>query len=287
MSKIQWTDKTENPIRVAEGGHYCIKLSPGCKFCYSEAMNRNPWFKGNGEPYRVRPEGHPEMTLNVDMLQKWGRMRKPKKIFVGSMTDIAGEWVPDWMIFVLFHAMAGSSNQTFQILTKRTERMAEVARDWLGYNVDGIDTLPSNIWLGMSAENQQCLDRRLFWLIKAAAQMRFLSLEPLLGPVVFPDCDSDTALMMQNDNPHQILEPMDYVDWVIIGGESGPNARPMDLAWVIDILAQCRAANIPAFVKQLGSHWAKRVGATHGKGGDPDEWPAELRVRMFPGEVWE
>jgi protein gp37 len=126
---------------------------------------------------------------------------------------------------------------------------------------------PSNVRTGVSAENQQCFDERVPILTGVPGHY-FLSLEPLLGPI---------------DLTGSLVD----VDWIIIGGESGPNARPMKLDWVQDILAQCRAANIPAFVKQLGSHWAKRVGATHSKGGDPDEWPPYLNVRMFPGEMWD
>jgi protein gp37 len=126
------------------------------------------------------------------------------------------------------------------------------------------------------------------WLAKTPATVRFLSLEPLLGPITLPDPDSVINMAMQEgDNPIFTAEPIDYIDWVIIGGESGPNARPMNLGWVEDILTQCLKANIPAFVKQLGAAWAGANDATHSKGGDPDEWPPFLRVRMFPGEAWE
>jgi protein gp37 len=223
------------------------------------------------------------MDLNINMLQSWSRMRKPKKIFVGSMTDVFGSWVPDWMLFTLLDAMWQSPRQTFQVLTKRPGRAADVIGSWLRCHCRG--QLPKNIWLGISAEDQKRLDERLISLIRTPAAFGFLSLEPLLGPITLPDCDSDTALMMQEDSLAQILEPLDYIDWVIIGGESGPNARPMDLDWVEHILEQCRAAGIPAFVKQLGTCWARQAKAKHNKGGDPDEWPPELRVRMFPGEA--
>lgn len=265
MSEIEWTDLTQNPIKEEGGGHYCIPITTGCKNCFASALNsRGTRFGGNGRKFGVRPEGHPKMMLNINMLRKWGRMRKSKKIFVGSMTDIFGNWVNDDLLDEMFDAMREASKQTFQILTKRPERMPHFVAQWLAWN--GLDYLPSNIWLGTSAEDQQRFNERLGWLLKTRAQVRFLSLEPLLAPIK--------------------LGFGTKVDWIIVGGESGPEARPLDLAWVEDILAQCQAANIPAFVKQLGSRWAKQIGAAHKKGGNPDEWPAELRVRMFSGEMW-
>jgi protein gp37 len=263
MSSIEWTDRTVNPIKRADGGNYCEKVSPGCANCYASGLNaKGSRFGGNGKHFGgVRPEARPEMGLNIDMLQKWGRMRSPKKIFVGSMTDIFGQWVPDWMGFALFDAMLAARSQTFQILTKRPERAVTVIADWL--RMAGRHQLPENIWLGISSETQATLDERLPSIIRARAQVIFLSIEPILGPIT--------------------LFAPDMIDWVIIGGESGPGARPLDLEWVHGILRQCQDANIPAFVKQLGSRWD---GTAHGKGGDPDEWSENLRVRMFPGDTW-
>ncbi len=287
MTKIQWTDKTANPLKRQDGGNYCEKISPGCQNCYASELNsKGTRFGGNGMPFGGANQERPEMSLNVEMLQSWRRMRKPKKIFVGSMTDIFGGWIPDWMLFSLLDAMSQAALQPFQLLTKRPERMVEVVQTWQAQQPFFNVSMHDNIWLGISAEDQRRLDDRLIWLIRPPAQVRFLSLEPLLGPILLPDPDSDTALRMQEDDERCIVFPIDTIDWVVIGGESGPNARPMDLDWAEDILAQCRAANIPAFVKQLGSHWAKATGASHSKGGDPDEWPEYLRVRMFLGEAW-
>lgn len=263
---IEWTDTTDNPIKRADGGNYCEKITKGCKNCYASDLNsKGTRFGGNGQSFGgVRPDTRPKMTINTEMLAKWARMRKPKKHFVGSMTDVFGEWVPNKMIFALLDAMATAPMQTFQVLTKRPERCPGLIDKWLAWN--GLPKLPENIWLGTSAENQRYLDERLRWLMLAQAQVRFLSLEPLLGPIE-----------IGQSSP---------VDWVIIGGESGSKARPLDVDWVSDILEQCKAANIPAFVKQLGSHWAGETGAIHSKGGDPDEWPEALRVRMFPGNTW-
>jgi len=146
------------------------------------------------------------MTLNTEMLLAWARMTKVKKIFVGSMTDIFGEWVPDWMLFALFDAMARGLGQTFQLLTKRPERAGEVIGSWLRHV--GRGQLPANIWLGVSAEDQDTYNEHIKWLNRCLAQVRFLSLEPLLGPINLGDDIKD-------------------VDWVIIGGESVPMPDPL------------------------------------------------------------
>jgi protein gp37 len=294
-TKIQWTDTTANPLkeraekalnrRSSNGGNYCVPISPGCANCYASALNaKGTRFGGNGRKFGVRKEGHPEMWLNLPMLRKWERIRKPRKIFVGSMTDIFGEWVPDWMIYCMLDAMA-NSKATFQLLTKRPERAFQVMKDWT--SLYDHNQPPPNIWLGTSVEDQKRLDERLICLIRTPAAVRFLSVEPLLGPTNLFDVDGPTSVAMNGDDPRNLLYPADMIDWVIIGGESGPNARPLELAWVEDILYQCKAANVPAFVKQLGTHWAKVTLSADRKGGDPAEWPAELRVRMFPGEVWK
>jgi protein gp37 len=199
------------------------------------------------------------------------------------MTDLFGEWIPDWMLMTLLDAMAQAPKQTFQILTKRPERASEVISAWLRHA--GFGQLPPNIWIGTSAENQTILDQRLPWLIRTLAQVRFLSLEPLLGPITLPDADS-SPLNAAECFPYMTFELGTCVDWVIIGGESGPKARPLSFDWVDDMLYQCQSAGIPAFVKQLGTCWARQTKSSDRKGGDPDEWPPEMRVRMFPGEAW-
>lgn len=267
-SKIEWTDESPNPLHVATGGHYCEKISLGCKNCYAERMNRNPYFKGNGQPYRIQLDGqHPIMDINTDMISSWARRRKPKKHFVCSMTDMFGQWVPGDYIMRLLGAMSLAPKQTFQLLTKRPEIAQGMISQWC--RVMNRDSLPENIWLGTSAENQAYFQSRLPWLLKTQVQVRFLSLEPLLGPIRFTKQD------LSND-----------IRWIIIGGESGPHARPLDTQWVRDILEQCRQASIPAFVKQLGSHWAQQVQAKDRKGGEPGEWPPDLRIRMFPDHRW-
>lgn len=265
MNKIQWTDTTDNPLHVATGGHYCEKVSPGCMECYAEVMNQSGWYSwANGQPYKTTKDGPPEMALDTEMLAAWARARKPKKRFICSMTDMFGEWVPDGMIFEILDAMATAPKQTFQILTKRPERVGGLVAEFLAWN--GLAKLPPNIWLGVSAEDQKRLDERLQWLIETPAQTRFLSLEPLLGPLA--------------------LRSLQDIDWIIIGGESGPDARFMNLEWICSILDQCRAANVPVFIKQLGTAWAKDVGAKHRKGGDWEDWHPDFWIRMWPRESW-
>jgi protein gp37 len=270
VSKIQWTDRSQNPIKVVTGGNYCEKISPGCANCYASGLNsKGIRFGGNGQEFTgVRSDNRPEMVLNVDMLQAWARMRKPKKIFMGSMTDLFGEWIPDWMLMTLLDAMAQAPKQTFQILTKRPERASEVISSWLRHV--GLGQLSANIWLGISAENQVTYDERAKWLMCCLVQLRFISLEPLLGPI-------EIAGPKFNEGK--------WIDWIITGGESGPNARPLKIDWLDAISAQSRYYEIPLFVKQLGTCWAKQVGASDSKGGNPDEWPEHLRVRMFPGKA--
>jgi protein gp37 len=275
VTKIEWTDETKNPLKEAKNlngslvasGNYCIPISPGCANCYASKLNAaGTRFGGNGRKFGVRREGHPAIFLDIEMLKKWQRIRKPRRIFVGSMTDIFGEWVPEWMLFALLDAMTNSI-ATFQLLTKRPQRMSEVVAQWLRINGRGM--LPANIWVGTSAENQTCYNDRVVWLGRTPAKVRFLSLEPLLGPI---DLSQSTGL--------------DLVDWLIIGGESGPNARYCSLDWIGSLVEQGRISGIPVFVKQLGSSWANVFGAKDRKGGDLDEWPLSLRVRMFPGGVW-
>ncbi len=294
MSKIEWTNKTQNPIKRKDGGNYCELISPGCQHCFASLLNsKGTRFGGNGLTFGGSNQERPEMALKIDMLESWARMTKPKKIFVGSMTDVFGEWVSDEMIFALLDAMAAAPTQTFQLLTKRPERMMEIIKTWQVQTPFFSTYMPDNIWLGISAEDQIRLDERLIWLIRTPATVRFLSLEPLLGPILLPDPDGIVNMTIQEgDNPIFTAEPIDYIDWVIIGGESGPNARPLKVEWIEDILSQCRDGSISAFVKQIGTPWAIHIdkthlGTVHPKGGDPDEWPTHLRVRMMPGEVWK
>ncbi len=206
------------------------------------------------------------------------------RCFIGDMTDIFGEWVPDDLLNRLFsQVLEIRTDVTWQILTKRAERM----RAYLSWRW-GEGRIPSrHIHVGVSVENQHFADERITLLLQTPAALRFISAEPLLGPI---DLDSP-VLQADSDG---------YLDWVIVGGESGPRSRPFNLEWARSIAEQCKSAGVPCFVKQLGSkpesiaeHITWRGSRTlkpdgfyrclnDRKGGDPSEWPADLRLSEFP-----
>lgn len=274
MSNIQWTDVTDNPVVAAEGGWWCKKISPGCANCYAEKLNNNAFFKGNHLPYNGKL---PELELKRDILAKWSKMTSYKKHFVGSMTDIFGEWVPlEWQIEIL-DTMLASPKQTFQLLTKRPSVMEIVIEQWL--RINKLDILPGNIWVGTSVENQAMADLRIPQLVQIPAKVRFLSVEPLLEKVDLKIATFDKRLMRG-------------LHWVIVGGESGVNARPCRGEWLISIVKQCKKEKVAVFVKQLGSNLyggceeylpgINTINLRDKKGGDMNEFPDELKIREFP-----
>lgn len=281
---IQWTDVTDNIIVVKGGGWWCRKISDGCKNCYAAKLNQSAFFGGNKLAYSG-PE--PELELRRDILESWARQRKPKRHFVASMTDVFGDWVPMQWIFEFLDAMAAAPDQTFQILTKRADVMARAVTAWR--QLREFRKVPKNIWLGVSIENQKCADERIPVLLKISAAVRFLSIEPLLERV---------DLQYPCFNGADSLQSLEGLHWVIVGGESGRKARPCNVEWIRSIVQQCKAARVPCFVKQLGSESTEIIkdgfgsdAATvkykrqHPKGGDPAEWPANLRVREFPNQL--
>lgn len=273
MSKIQWTDVTDNPLRVKGGGHWCQKISAGCQNCYAEKINLNRYFKGNLKPYSGKP---PEIELDEKLIKSWARQRKPKRHFVCSMTDLFGEWVPLPFQIKTLEAMwnARSSGQVFQVLTKRPTiakgAIESFMNDW------DLPYVPDNIWLGVSIESQAWLSRS-----KELAKIpcnRFWSCEPLL------------------ENLGQIGDRLteDEIRWVIVGGESGKSriqTRPFHIEWGLSIIEQCKNNKIPVFMKQLGSQvWKstdiyppfEKLFLTDSKGGDWSEWSEDLQIREFP-----
>jgi len=341
-SKIQWTDVTWNPVRG------CSRVSEGCRNCYAERMAAR--FCGEGKPFAGFAKGvAPRDSLDrsggrrrgwtgrVELIEsklaeplKW---RKPQRVFI-SMSDLFHETLPDEAIDQVFAVMALAPRHTFQILTKRAERLLAFF-DRRMRDVTIADAakvlhtrvlpfaLPSeaifdarrvalgqpwqinqwplpNVWLGVSCEDQATADARIPQLLQTPAALRFVSLEPLLGPIdlrlceEFPGADGGTY----EDARHGI-------SWVIVGGESGPKARPCDVSWIRSIRDQCKTAGVPCFVKQLGTRpcvvegssdarsWALSgasavmddCGGIHcgnRSGADPAEWPEDVRVREFP-----
>lgn len=294
---IAWTDHSVNPIRYGKG-HYCQKLSPGCQNCYASRMQGRfggSAFKGTGgevPPIADRQiEGH--LWLDTDKLHEVVRRRKPTRFFWCDMTDLFGSWVPDGWIDDCFRAMFKSPQHTHQVLTKRPERMLSYcSKRWGTFN--GKDYPPApNVHLGVSVEDQQRADERIPLLLQCPAAVRFLSVEPLLGPV-----DLGLHLLCRHCDGHEDLQPKcgPALDWVIVGGESGPHARPCNVAWIRSLVEQCKAAGVAVFVKQLGKvvrselrdennpAYRGYMDATYrdAKGGDPNEWPADLRIQEFP-----
>ncbi|MBU4445947.1 phage Gp37/Gp68 family protein [bacterium] len=218
-SSIEWTESTWNPVTG------CTKISEGCSHCYAERMARR--LKAMGQMNYVngfKVTLHPQ-ALNLPL--KW---KKPQTIFVNSMSDLFHKDIPLSFIRKVFDIMEQAHWHTFQILTKRAERLSELASslNW-----------PDNVWMGVTVENISCV-KRIDYLRNVRAAVRFLSLEPLLGPL--PNMD------------------LSCIDWVIVGGESGPGARLMDEKWVLDIHQQCRKADVPFFFKQWGGVNKKKTG---------------------------
>ena len=218
-SNIEWTESTWNPLTG------CTKISPGCKNCYAERLSKR--LKAMGQK---KYKNSFQLTLHDDVLNDPLGWNKPQMIFVNSMSDLFHEGVPVDFILRAFAVMEEASWHTFQVLTKRAERLLEI---------DALIDWPKNVWMGVSVENQEYAFR-IDHLRKTKAQTKFLSLEPLLGPI------SNLSL--------------DNIDWVIVGGESGPKARPIESHWVTNIRDQCLAANVPFFFKQWGGTNKKKNG---------------------------
>ena len=253
-SKIEWTQETWNPVTG------CTPVSAGCEHCYAERMAR----RLHGRYGYPEIPDHFRVTLHPNRLREPQRWKKPQMIFVCSMGDLFHENVPSEYIGSVFDVMRSCPQHTFQVLTKRPWRM----RDFLG-----TVKLP-NVWLGVTIENQDMVRVRLPYLMETPAAVRFVSCEPLLGPI---NLGLTGTCPMSWGKGYSMVG--DHLNWVIVGGESGPGARLMKTAWAVDVVEQCRAVGVPCFVKQMGSAWAKKVGARHKKGDEPSEWPEVLRVR--------
>ena len=273
MTKIEWTDATWNPVTG------CTRVSPGCANCYIE---RTVPFRKAGMRFRVQGnESSIPVTLHYDRLDQPLGWRKPRRVFTCSMGDLLHPSVHDGFIDKVFWTMSRAADHTFQILTKRPERMLEwftsVEASRHTYDLaaaKGVWPLP-NVWVGVSVENQYWTDQRIPLLLETPAAVRFLSVEPLLHPI-------DLGRWLWESGPNDWPVASHELDWVIVGGESGPGARPMNLDWARSIVRQCQIADVPVFVKQLGGAWARQNGWHGGKGGDITEWTEELRVREWP-----
>jgi protein gp37 len=318
---IQWTDATWSPVRarvkedagaIAEAkgytslvqiatkmaghvGPHCEHVSPGCENCYSEANGcRCLPANGTGLPFDRRSTDLVDIFLDENIRLQPLRWKRGRKIFVCSQTDLFGEFVPDELIDRVFAAMAICPQHTFQVLTKRADRMSQYissaqdrlqARFYLDRcapvkriaavklarsltRAESREPLPwplPNVWLGVSAENQEWADKRIPSLLRTPAAKRFISAEPLLGPIdlqnVYEGTTGRSALHVKASAWNGLSAlPEQHVDWVICGGESGPGARPMHPDWARWLRDQCVASNVAFHFKQWGAwepipHW--------------------------------
>ncbi len=227
-SSIEWTEATWNPVTG------CTKTSPGCKNCYALRMSHRLHAMG-----AISYRNGFDLTLHPRLLTRPLRWKSPQRIFVNSMSDLFHDAVPVPFVASVFEVMNAADWHQFQVLTKRSERL--LAMDW---------RLPwaKNIWMGVSVESQK-YTYRIDHLRQTGAAIKFLSLEPLLGPIKNIDLAG--------------------IDWVIVGGESGPGARPMDVSWIREIRDQCSSSKTPFFFKQWGGVFKKRAG------------------RQLDGETWD
>ena len=235
-SKIEWTESTWNPVTG------CTKISPGCKHCYAERMSIR--LKAMGQPNYVNGF---QLTVHEHVLEMPLRWKRSQTIFVNSMSDLFHKGLPLEFISKVFEVMVRASHHRFQVLTKRSKRLLDLSPKlpW-----------PSNVWMGVSVENSDYLFR-IDHLRQTDSHIKFVSFEPLLGPI--HDLD------------------LEGIDWVIVGGESGPKARPMDPDWVREIRDRCLSAKVPFFFKQWGGVLKKRNGRVL-DGRTWDQMPTEIPV---------
>lgn len=286
-TKIEWTDASWNPLRARVGdrlGWHCEILTPGCEHCYAEALNHRV---GTGDDY-LKKARRAEVFLDEKMLAAPLRWRRPRRVFVCSMSDLFGEWVSDEMIERVFGVMERCPQHTFQVLSKRAERMRSYLRKYTPMKASGVfpgrpGPLP-NVWLGVSVEDQRRADERIPSLLDTPAAVRWISAEPLLEPLTLGSWQPEGCYIDWRRGFDGCEPPIPRLDWVVCGGESGPGARPCDINWLRAIVAQCREAGVPCFVKQLGAHpyGSGFLALKSRKGGNPDEWPEDLRVRDYP-----
>lgn len=219
QSSIEWTEMTWNPVTG------CTKISPGCKYCYAEVMAKRLQSMGIEKYKRAF-----KLSLHEEALHIPYTWKKQKVVFVNSMSDLFHKDVPIDFIKKVFKVMNENPQHTFQVLTKRADRL---------FNIHSELNWTHNIWMGVSVENEKVIDR-IDFLRKTNARTKFLSCEPLIGPI--PNMD------------------LKNIDWVIVGGESGRKARPMTEDWVLEIMDQCKKSNVAFFFKQWGGTNKKRTG---------------------------
>lgn len=305
-SKIEWTDATWNCVTG------CTKVSPGCDHCYAETF---------AERWRGTPGHHFEngfdVTLRPERLEQPLRWKRPRRIFVNSMSDVFHEAVPDDFILQMFAIMAVTPQHSYQVLTKRHGRMRSLLSSerfaddvWaLVWQLDGGLAWRRrywplrNVWLGVSAEDQKWVNIRIPALLDTPASVRFVSAEPLLGPIDLTawlgTAHRCPGVEMPAGSTESRAHTVDCctgpaLDWVIAGGESGPKARPMLPAWPRKIRDDCQAAGVPYLFKQWGAHrwiahsvWDEATQCWVDRGIEPQRVSKKLAGRVLDGRTWD
>lgn len=279
-SKIEWTHHTFNPWWG------CVKVSPGCEHCYAETFSNryghNIWGPAKTTDRRLFGDKHWNEPL------KWNRKAKEAgerhRVFCASMADVFEDHpqvVEDRRR--LLDLIVGTPHLDWLLLTKRPENVNWMIEQATGFSASHMwFHAASNVWIGTSVEDQATADKRIPHLLKVPAKIRFLSAEPLLGPInINGYLQHGWIIDTVSAYGGTYERALPQIHWVIVGGESGHGARPMEMAWVESLIKQCRAAHIAIHVKQLGSIWGKEHFADS-KGGYWLQWPTHLRIREYP-----
>lgn len=296
-SKIEWTEDTWNPLIG------CDKISAGCKNCYAI---KTAWIRQHNSKMAEKYAGVVEKTSNGSLnwtgkinfhqpsLLKPLNTKKPTMFFVNSMSDLFHEDVPFEYIDAIFSVMSDCDWHTYQVLTKRAKRLYEFYQ-WKREQFNIPWQPKNNVWIGVSVEDQKAANERIPYLLQIPAAVRFLSCEPLLGPVNLTHIDADGAghpeycqidcLTGRHTDMARPCEDVETIDWVIVGGESGKDARPMHPAWVRSLKDQCEKANVPFFFKQWGE-WYTRWADLRDKSEHPFVFKYYDSYQQFTQKDW-
>ena len=261
-TSISWTDFTSSPIKPVERGWMCAKVSTGCEHCYSEALNMR---YGNKKSFNAVNLSNTEFRIDENEIKRIKKVPSGSNVFLQDMTDIFNEKIPFELIEQVMEVIKSKSDVTFQILTKRPDRLASFLH-YHGYVVRGGDHhydyfLPRNIWIGVSVETKRFTDRinELYYLKynwEVLPNVTFISFEPLLDDIGNLD--------------------MSGISWIVIGGESGSHHRPMKIEWARNLVRQAKNQGVAVWMKQLGGFRP---------GGELEDFPDDLRIREFPKEI--
>ena len=295
-TNIEWATDVWNPVTG------CTKVSEGCRHCYAERIAtrfpREGFEAKSGSP--LGTSRFADVLLHPGRLGQPLKWRKPRRVFVNSMSDLFHRDIPADFIRAVFSTMASAKQHAFIVLTKRPERMLDILSLWTRAGLtlrEGCGVALPNVWLGVSVEDQKTADERIPLLLQTPAAKRFVSYEPALGPVdlsnwlpfwmpPFDEIDEDPLVV--GYPPESAFMDANKLNWVICGGESGPGARPCEVRWLESVVDQCALAGVPPFLKQLGAdpRWAgassRPIEHSRGKNADPSQWPESLRVQEVP-----